>query len=1327
MKEELYVYTDNGRWKLDLPVPSGITMKWVNNLFSDLSKLTCSYTYTFKLPMTRNNSEALDQAEDIRHPSSVIRKKINAEYILNGVPFCKNANLYISEISKDSYSCVMTWGVLKAFQTLKESSLKLNELGSVGFFDWKDDDANFSYGYPSSAYKNTENLIYPDYDAGCPHYAGTPPRPVMPIYRIIQLINQKFGTRFEIGQEITKGMGAMPLADFNNFRYHGRRVYDDYISHGVLPLTTAYLDNSNKIVRDLTQIGVFCMRYINESGTAQYHMALQDIRDQFGRVVTMRMFVDFIEYTPPSEAPCTAVGIPVFDNFKSNDKIKPLSARRVGSIFRQPSWLYSRDYYDDFIAQGASPWVIEGSTSYQSLVTTQFGNTDSNYQGAAYNVIGYKCILEHELTGSLKLHIAKSAVDAGRVQLTEYRWISIAKAKKSGNDFYDDNENEDAEWEVESDKDTSKWLGLQSSATYTYDSATDSYIYPFDFGEEISARKLKMDANDDDDFYGYFFIPYFPADETVDDVLQLHEGDIWTSDFHIATISPNVVIDTLPVKLDAVSNLPDITCFDFMKAVFYMNGAVPTVGKDGETILPMYYNKIRDSIVDGVTLDWSKKLVGSPNAQSDKIKFSSSSFGQHNYFELNNSDREKSAMDDEEETDVFDTAYGDITIDDKSLDEEKSLYKAPFYSAYIRDLQYPTVKVGRTTKVWNGVRELSEESKPIYGILVYRSLDGTFEDISNISQRHTQSTHGADFKQIRMNTFNPFTDMEEFFGYLREIMQNYKLVKEQLNLNEFDIADLDMTVPIYLDKYNSYFAISTLQRDKDGKFTAELIHLPMVVAEYPEPETDLFGDDTGGGGGDDPVTEYEERFKYSISAYPGQYGSPTPLYWRRSAQDEWTKQDESFYYLSSTEFNNDTVFVKSDERLHHMRIDTDAYYAKYDHYGNKSVAKSSRLILTINGVEVGRRSSGTDYPDVYGLTNSLEYVFPTDGSVQDFLVELTLEIFMGGVVVRTFTAEFTIDPLIPYVNPDVQISNLSTSGYVQSSLSEDMFVIKDSDEAIVKNNGRFIIMEDGAFIKEAAMLEADTQYTLNFDNLIGQTASYNYVDPEVSSVVQQLTSSHITVKFDNVAVTTGQTVTIAANDSSSHTIKVEFDILDPNGNVYEHCVEEITYKRTAPIDLVYDSFGSSLYFSFNFQYRIPNTSVVYNCRFKYYKQDGTTEIKNQDGHTYPPANYGDLVNNLGGGPLIYGDWETNPYTVTLVLGNNQHTYHKRYMYNGRQLKVRSVSVQQQVYWDNVLVTSDKQMTFSKSQVNETHVLKVVDEINGQQKEYNFTYYVLLNS
>ena len=109
MTEELYIIDGAKRLKVDLSIPSGITLSFQSNIFGDLSKITCSHTYTFKLPLTANNRRVFDNADDIRCVSNKIRRRLKAEYVQNGIPLFSNANLYI-ESTDACFNAIMTWG-----------------------------------------------------------------------------------------------------------------------------------------------------------------------------------------------------------------------------------------------------------------------------------------------------------------------------------------------------------------------------------------------------------------------------------------------------------------------------------------------------------------------------------------------------------------------------------------------------------------------------------------------------------------------------------------------------------------------------------------------------------------------------------------------------------------------------------------------------------------------------------------------------------------------------------------------------------------------------------------------------------------------------------------------------------------------------------------------------------------------------------------------------------------------------------------------------------------------------------------------------------------
>lgn len=194
---------------VDLSIPSGITLNFKSNIFGDLSKITCSYTYTFKLPRTANNRRVFDNADDIRCISNKIRKRMKAIYIQNGIPLFSNANLYIDS-TETCFNAIMTWGVIDGFQTLKDNDISIRKLELT---------ATPIFG-PCNAkideYNNFLDFVQPLYNAGLTYITDTGwkdqnntysffPLPAIPVYRLIQLINAQFSTKFNLGSQYTYG------------------------------------------------------------------------------------------------------------------------------------------------------------------------------------------------------------------------------------------------------------------------------------------------------------------------------------------------------------------------------------------------------------------------------------------------------------------------------------------------------------------------------------------------------------------------------------------------------------------------------------------------------------------------------------------------------------------------------------------------------------------------------------------------------------------------------------------------------------------------------------------------------------------------------------------------------------------------------------------------------------------------------------------------------------------------------------------------------------------------------------------------------------------
>ena len=886
MKEELYIYTPDGsRELLDLPVPSGITLKWVNNLFSDISKLTCSHSYTFKLPMTQKNIRALDMANDIRHHSKMIRKRVYADFYINGVCLCPNANLYVSEVGDKTFSCVMTWRVLKAFEMLKSSSLKLNELPSLGTFTWKDDDNSLHYGQPSNLLGNDADILYPNYDAGVPHEEGTPPKPVVPIYRIIQMINEYFGVKFDIGRCISQGMGIMPAANFNNKNHYGREVYDEFVTYGVIPITGVVPYLSDKyVVRDVNLIN---LSYAIQDGSYQMEGSYRRYTKETDDNQSWRKYENWMLSNVSKRHYWGGIACLKGTNGRG-DVIKPewntfIGSDRIQSKERESS--VSEELVDVLDETWSSTTNGVWSGRYRAHEVYFAERTVEGYLQASEtpwsnDLVTLKLEAKCEIRGTASVVVRKSAVTAGRITAPDYWWIYIVEAKKDN----------DGKVSLDTLSDNGEdWIGLRSIRK---EESEDAYTYYFDFGVEYEARRINIDAIEEDSigylfWSGYEYTPpedahptfksiiqgagydfddydkgrglilgydYVDHDAEDRDVVVYHTNgsiigvrtpnhtdtfdpdDVRFGFLTIASITPSQEVATkIPVEMGIVNNLPPISCFDFMKDVFYMNGALPRVEKDGKTIVAMYYNQLRDRVLSGNGVDWSNKLLEG-KSQASLSKYENTNFGQKNYFEMAYSRREKSEEDKRDELELYGEGYGTVGIADSLLADEKTLYQSKFFPGLRQDIAYPEVITGRTAKIWDGEKHIVTTVNPIYGFLNMRALDPTYEEIKDVLKRPMIKENGANYKHIRMDVFEPFENIDNLFGYLAEILENYTCVKEKMLLNELDLRDFDESMPVYLHKYNSFFAVSSIQRDKDGVSNVELIQLPYAKPTYKHAE-----------------------------------------------------------------------------------------------------------------------------------------------------------------------------------------------------------------------------------------------------------------------------------------------------------------------------------------------------------------------------------------------------------------------------------------------------------------------------------------------------------
>lgn len=801
MKEELYIFDGEGkRMSVDLNTPSGITLKWVSNLFSSLDKVNCSYSYTFKIPMTNHNRNVMDMAEDVRCNNSFARRKLKAEYVMDGIVILQNAFIYMDKVSSDSYSCVFTWDVVQGLQDLKDNGCSLNELREAlikkghandelikneGIIDWY---VNWLRNADiTKAFSNTTKVLCPFYgsypsDANYSEYPDYKyvleqgfPRPVMPIKYLINCINEAFGAKFVIGDN--KGsISQLPTKPISKWLMEGENV----ITYGVLPLvernlTDAQLEAMGRNMKCISADLILTQVISGETGV-------------FGtpRALLFEKRPDFDENWMPYE-----------------DGISYLFCEAYDANGKAIGWKFPSKRED------LSKYL---SSSFNAYIDTKYG--------CAGIIARFGCTIKMQAKFYVDLTwFTKLTQDIyDNVKLVVHSW-------KTNNYGYTDEGIE--KFDVAS-------FTATSIETVIGEDGTQRSRLHFNFMENEGYESASF-CSDNDAITGteaqYYWFSISASKFKIKNI-------VFEEDF---TFSPEIDdMEEKPHKIDSFTNLPDIDCLAFMKSLFYIVGGYPSINKSGEIRIKRY-EEIKNNLRRGIVYDWSSKVQKQGNTY-EELSFSAGDFKRNNYYLSKWDDLDRTESDLKDEEDLYEDGIGNIRCNNETLDNEQTVHQLPFYPPFIFDRTNPgtTDKTVKALKFSPSDSSLSVDDrgrivdsnkpkyidlKPVYGY-VHR-IPYFDKQTSGRIKSWKENYSLADY--YRMSVLNPFKDilMNPSYRYFQQIVENPVCVTEKLLLSEFDLKDIDYTRPIYLEKYNSFFSIITIQRDKNGISKCELVKLPV--------------------------------------------------------------------------------------------------------------------------------------------------------------------------------------------------------------------------------------------------------------------------------------------------------------------------------------------------------------------------------------------------------------------------------------------------------------------------------------------------------------------
>ena len=173
-----------------------------------------------------------------------------------------------------------------------------------------------------------------------------------------------------------------------------------------------------------------------------------------------------------------------------------------------------------------------------------------------------------------------------------------------------------------------------------------------------------------------------------------------------------------------------------------------------------------------------------------------------------------------------------IVCDNNSLERNKTIIQIPWFGPYLKSGKCPSLATEKDMKYQefdpNDYKYSDCEAKPALGLIV-PGAEGTYKSSYDSSGNLLSETYTPNgMYRMFMVVLNPFRDVYESddYDYLQEIVYHPYIITESFRLDEFDLRDIDFTRPVYLEKYNAYFAIVSIQRDANGKCKCELIKLP---------------------------------------------------------------------------------------------------------------------------------------------------------------------------------------------------------------------------------------------------------------------------------------------------------------------------------------------------------------------------------------------------------------------------------------------------------------------------------------------------------------------
>lgn len=830
MKEELYIVVSGERRSVELNSPSDITLDYVSKLYSDISKYESSYSYTFNIPITEHNRAVFGMADDIRSVSSLINKTFDAEFYVNGIKMFDNGALYLNGVSSDgAYECVFTWANVKGLKALNDIDISLKELGNhLADYDyeWHNDrtgetekDRLFFLGDWTdwSDFASNSNCV-----VGSLHKAGVNPF----VKAFFESRRAAIDYIEQLPSEIPYFLGLISPSELPNYKRGG------LIKKGILTTEQngEFTDGTTHGFNiPMYSGGMFSRvdgKYITSAGLP-------------APIVSVRYILSAIEEAYPGlkididDDLVDELGVPLINMTTSKGV---WSRNYITFSLRKPAGVETRMMYFSSITKEASfafNNIIEhvtvthredAYTEYNSVlkVPQAFISKDGKLEGVAnsYGTEFYENYIRIRAVIDGYMEITLKGIPVEKEEATEP--VIEIQTRKAGNGSSGDN------WYTIGTIE-GRFITRSGFATTTDELENLPCIYRFECREAEGAENVETDI-----FYSaldYCYLRFELSDRS--DSSGYLEPQSYKGSFNLYLRYDDISDEGRYINI--FQNLPDISCLDFLKSLGHITGTYPIM-KDG-AVKYRRYSEIEDNISSGKIYNWSSYLL-SEDTDNHELDFSlaslSESYAQKNYFLMKND--EVSSTGEEKPTELLEDrykhSYGKILIGNSSLDNVSTFAQLPFYGAFEANGKAPFVNTYNNQSLWttdNGHQYKLSEAKPVIARIVPQECRAITYQVKVRPWSYSITSESAlpDKCSIEVWQFPENMESDERYSLMCKIFKNPKVLSFDAVLPEAVLSNIDMAIPVYIERYNSYFAIYEIEYNtQDGISNVRLLKIP---------------------------------------------------------------------------------------------------------------------------------------------------------------------------------------------------------------------------------------------------------------------------------------------------------------------------------------------------------------------------------------------------------------------------------------------------------------------------------------------------------------------